>query len=1634
MMLEDADEEAISVSVRVRPLNSKEKKSNCKDVWTVDDTSLYSTVEGNMQTHTFDNVFNHNVSTEEVYDKVAKELVSSVLQGMNGTVFAYGQTASGKTFTMQGEKKAPGILSLAAEQVFNEITEMPHFQFLLHVSYIEIFNEQIKDLLSDSNASLRVREDRDKGFFVDNLSMRSITSVAELLNLKEEGERRRHVGETDMNLKSSRSHTVFTLKVEMRDSRVTEDDEVDENLDTFNKRRHSNNTGDLKFGVLIGKLNLVDLAGSENARATGAEGDRLKEGGNINKSLLTLSRVISQLANARGKAVGFINWRDSKLTQILQPSLAGNCRTAVVCCVTPASKYLEETKSTLSFASRAKQITTHAVVNEVLDGEGEMRKLKMTVRSLKDQLASQLAANAEREALEEKISSMTALLVKGGPATPTKSAKKKRKKNHRETWCPGDFVAESNAVKSNRQSSASDGVVELKIELSDMVEKNSEISMLQKLAEEKDNQLKSVLMEKDVVVKKNTELEECVNNLREKIQESTGIIADHADERRAFQTAILASGTKAEALEREIKQMQEDESMLLESIKLGQQEMQEQLNGYKQEVRNLLLERELLEDTLEQEISLAKKLKSDNERTAKESVNKKEDINLLNQQLKEELKIMQTKEAELEKQLAGMENVLVDLEVAKEGLETSLQTKDIRLENMAASFAETQNLRQQLEQQILTLKSEFSNQLEEVVVEKDAFCAAFIHEYETKNIVTENSEIEQLKYCVAALERSVSEKETLIEENEASLAGMHQRLIELVSEHCNAFIEEDETTGELQQQLLVQAAERESLFDKLESTLKEQDGHIQRIKSDFRNAMNAEEKIQAEKMMALAEANKSLVVDMTVEAVLEDIITKIEVESVEKGPDDVIESLRDELKVLEAGRLEQADILASKIRKLEDDCHAFMERNQELEAELTEKFSLREEELRLQSNQLAELEVSKNELIRLEAIIAVLNSDISIDKETIIQRNSDITSLEDQIQEMETQVAKFSTGGEDVNPELYQKKISQLQVRVDLTTQELEQAREKILTLEAECSDIISRADRDSIMSSELLLSKESEAESLKSEKSKLQLRLDETLTTINTLAQTHEEDMNSLQLVVDQMKSANAVLETNVNDKRNKDIKDETEALANMKASIVALERKVNELKTEIDERNQAVAELTDETARLSTQLIESESKLATFSSPNNIVVELEEMNQVLQDQYSQLQKDSRKQLKSMRQQVEELTTRLQRQKDSSHQLELHVVEHDAMIGCKDEEISRLRSEGVLLESKLQDMVEELMQMHSQMEEKNRATEQVAALKIQVSELEVEVENANRTRESLVKKIREEVKEEAKRKLEDIRKDAKEMILALQSEVKILEQKMEEKDALLLKNRGRIEKLEQVKLTKEYAQSVMDLKRDHKELRLRFTQLQATNESFRGSDSTSNPKLVQAVLSVSRDWGIVGDMDPTDLLVMLSDKLKEVQKQRNAFQAELRELDCSAAELDEKEDALKDLEGIRSKLQYKLSGCQDDIIKLNKSREADKVYITDLSKELETLREENKTINASLNTSVEEQKTNIRFLEKENLDLMVELRKAKEKLNTSAKKQPLARVEQNVVRTENVATKKSVAAPQTNSIVDENQAECKQQ
>ncbi|XP_057548891.1 kinesin-like protein KIN-7O isoform X2 [Amaranthus tricolor] len=461
--------ERIYVTVRARPLSTEDAKSS---PWKISGNSI--SFLNSSSKFDFDKVFGEECKTKEVYEARTQEIVSAAVSGFNGTVFAYGQTNSGKTHTMRGSSSEPGVIPLAVRELFDIIHEVPDREFLLRMSYLEIYNEEINDLLVPEHRRLQIHESLDRGIYVAGLREEIVASPDQVLDLMEFGESHRHIGETNMNLYSSRSHTIFRMIIESRDK--SGDEESSDSCDA----------------VRVSVLNLVDLAGSERAAKTGAEGVRLKEGSHINKSLMTLGTVIKKLSEGAESQGGHVPYRDSKLTRILQPSLGGNANTAIICNITLAQIHADETKSSLQFASRALQVTNCAHVNEILTDAALLKRQKKEIEQLRAKLQAspsehleeeilnlrntllQTELERERIALEleeekraqverEKMLEQQAKKIKNLSSMVLYSNRDEirdhpKKDKRRDTWCPGKVTREAAGEASHMLDSRASSI------------------------------------------------------------------------------------------------------------------------------------------------------------------------------------------------------------------------------------------------------------------------------------------------------------------------------------------------------------------------------------------------------------------------------------------------------------------------------------------------------------------------------------------------------------------------------------------------------------------------------------------------------------------------------------------------------------------------------------------------------------------------------------------------------------------------------------------------------------------------------------------------------------------------------------------------------------------------------------------------------------------------------------------------------------------------------------------------------------------------------------------------------------------------------------------------------------------------
>ncbi|XP_038061971.1 kinesin-like protein KIF1A isoform X8 [Patiria miniata] len=385
---------SVKVAVRVRPFNSREigRNAECVISMTGKTTTIANPKAQNKEqpkSFNFDHSYWSHTTPEEpdyasqkqVYSDLGQEMLTHAFEGYNVCIFAYGQTGSGKSYTMMGKQETSqeGIIPLLCKELFDRVSNHPepNMQYSVEVSYMEIYCERVRDLLNPkNNKNLRVREHPLLGPYVEDLSKLAVMSFSDISDLMDEGNKARTVASTNMNETSSRSHAVFTI--------------------VFTQKRHDIET-DL-CTEKVSKVSLVDLAGSERADSTGAKGVRLKEGANINKSLTTLGKVISALAEVsqmqlsqaskKKKKADFIPYRDSVLTWLLRENLGGNSKTAMIAALSPADINYDETLSTLRYADRAKNIVCKAIVNE--DPNAKLiRELKEEVQRLRELLIAE---------------------------------------------------------------------------------------------------------------------------------------------------------------------------------------------------------------------------------------------------------------------------------------------------------------------------------------------------------------------------------------------------------------------------------------------------------------------------------------------------------------------------------------------------------------------------------------------------------------------------------------------------------------------------------------------------------------------------------------------------------------------------------------------------------------------------------------------------------------------------------------------------------------------------------------------------------------------------------------------------------------------------------------------------------------------------------------------------------------------------------------------------------------------------------------------------------------------------------------------------------------------------------------------
>ncbi|KAF9005674.1 kinesin heavy chain [Cyathus striatus] len=732
----------IKVVCRFRPVNAIETREGGEIVVSFDDNlqtvhmrSAQLSTGPERDGFTFDRVFPMGTKQHEVFDYGVKDIVKDVLDGYNGTVFAYGQTGSGKTFTMMGadidSNELKGIIPRITEQIFQSIVESDaHLEYLVKVSYMEIYLERIRDLLAPQNDNLQVHEEKSKGVYVKNLSDYYVSSAKEVYEIMRTGGAARVVTSTNMNAESSRSHSIFLITIQQRNTE----------------------TGAQKTGNLY----LVDLAGSEKVGKTGASGQTLEEAKKINKSLSALGMVINALTDGKAK---HIPYRDSKLTRILQESLGGNSRTTLIINCSPSSYNEAETLSTLRFGIRAKSIKNTARVNaelSPLELKGLLQKAQLANTSYQKYIAaleaelttwrsgghvdeSDWATSAKAAAAPKKTATSPA------PSTPASNSRSMTPVNPAIEGLRGDLESRPQTpTVIGLEKDEREDFLRRENELTDaLAEKESTLASADKLVKELREELVFLKEQEAAVNKENKSMSSQLNELRLQLERldydnkegaiTIDILKEQNQDSKSEledlkkQIAELKASQKDASAEDKEKRKQEKMAMMMAKF-----DTQGAFSEKDEQLRQLLNKLDNMDDaaSLSQEdlIAIRRQL-TDGQALVRETVDRL-------RQSQEENEIISRRRDELEARVSALETEYEEL------LEKTIHDEETSNVDLAESMAD---LRNKLEAQYAAKREAHSSEVADLKQQV---------ELRTNEVRSLNASIESLKSVNEELKRA----------------------------------------------------------------------------------------------------------------------------------------------------------------------------------------------------------------------------------------------------------------------------------------------------------------------------------------------------------------------------------------------------------------------------------------------------------------------------------------------------------------------------------------------------------------------------------------------------------------------------------------------------------------------------------------------------------------------------------------------------------------------------------------------------------------------------------------------------------------------------------------------------------------
>jgi len=693
----------VRVVVRCRPMSSKEQARECTSIVEIDHNMVHirsppDRPSAGDRDFTFDLCYDASSTQEEVYADVGEPIIKQAMDGFNCTVFAYGQTGSGKSHSMMGIGAGDGGVERGIIPRLNDglwelincksvekpptTDQQQQLKFLVTVSFLEIYNEQIKDLLNPSKKQLEIREEvGGRGIYVEDLCEVVVKSAGDVLRLIEQGNTVRRVAATKMNDQSSRSHSCFTIKVEQKTTLKLDN-------------------GKTRETTVKAKLNLVDLAGSERADKTGATGSTLKEGANINKSLMALGNVINALSE--GASHTHIPYRDSKLTRLLQESLGGNASTVMLAAISPADYNYDETLGTLKYANRAKSIANVVVKNEDAS-ERMITDLKKEIELLRQQLAGRAGMgapsdedtiNAQQAAQQNSRTAFTSSKRGGGGGEISKEQQelaaklKEMEEEQRNAWEEKEKL--SRALEEERQANVNAAISNMMATMKE--EKLHAMKAIKKLTNEKGSVSKTLKDSKELQAKLKPRLD---SNMKKyvQLQKQADEMASNSGGRGGGEE--LASSI-ADELHSILTQIEKDRAEFLRLTELTKTS-KNRLNAIEDELTDERAELVSTAGLLEQNDKIRAQIQEEERRSAQAIIEK---------ELAAERFKMQREREDHKGDLTSLELELAEMRTANENLKIQLGLKERELDEALVTVATGRAYADQLEERISTAEAE----------------------------------------------------------------------------------------------------------------------------------------------------------------------------------------------------------------------------------------------------------------------------------------------------------------------------------------------------------------------------------------------------------------------------------------------------------------------------------------------------------------------------------------------------------------------------------------------------------------------------------------------------------------------------------------------------------------------------------------------------------------------------------------------------------------------------------------------------------------------------------------------------------------------------------------------------------------